>query len=91
MTEIERLCEIADEHLVANVHYIESGRARYTIQGIPAAVRAILTAMREPSRPAILAACAECRKEQVRPVAVNIVDAVTVWQAMIDHLLGEGS
>lgn len=51
--------------------------------------RAAMEAMREPSENMILAACVDAKKEQVRPVAINRMDADNCWRAMIDEALKE--
>lgn len=49
--------------------------------------RAVIMAMREPTTGMLIAACTECAKEQVRPIAIHRIDADTVWRAMIGEAL----
>jgi hypothetical protein len=50
-------------------------------------VRALIAAMREPTRKMLREACAQAGKEQVRPVSIHLTDAELCWRAMIDAAL----
>lgn len=43
-----------------------------------------------PSEAMIRAACEEARKEQMRPVSINRVDAAMVWETMVRTMIEEG-
>ena len=43
--------------------------------------------LRDPTTAMLLAACAEAKKEQLRPLNIHRTDAAMIWQAMLSEAL----